>query len=123
MELYLIELTIVWVLIAWIMIATVKGLKKVAPVEAVKQTDLMKGLWKLEIALGLALCGLAGLGTITAIFFPYNFGIGVLLVTSGVFMLTYQATKDLEKVPIIASYTEKIEAWAAKVKEQKKKKR
>ena len=99
-----IEIIIDLILVSWIMIASVRSLKNIAPVPTVKQLDLMKGIWKLETALGLALYGLAGLGIITAICFPLSFGILILLITLAVFILTYQATKDLERVPTIAGY-------------------
>jgi len=111
-NLSLIELSIEILLIIWIMIATINGLRKVAPLKGIKHLDLMKGIWKLEAALGLALAGLAGLGVVVTALYPYSFGILILLVTLGVFILTHLATRELSMVPIIAKYTEKMEAWA-----------
>lgn len=116
MSLSLIILGVEWVLIIWIIIATIQGLRKVEPIHHVKRLNLMRGIWKLEIALGLALCGLAGLGTIAAIHYPSSFGLVILVITLGVFILTFKATKDLEKVPMIAHYSDKIKRWADKVK-------
>ena len=62
----------------------------------------MKGIWKFEIELGFALCGLAGLGIITIILFPQTYGLLLLAITFGVAVLTSQATKDFEKVKIIS---------------------
>jgi len=116
MILPLIILGIEWILILWIMITTTIALKKVAPVLHVKHLELMKGIWLLEIALGLSLAGLAGLGSITAIQYPMTFGILMLWITLAVFLLTYKATRDLERVPLIAHYSEKIKKWVEKSK-------
>lgn len=90
----MVEFAIVWVLVAWILIATYKGLKRANP----KDTPLMKGVWRLEMALGLALCGLASFGTITALFFPYKLGLAVLVLIFGVFIHAYRASRDFEKI-------------------------
>jgi hypothetical protein len=102
------------ILIAWIMTATIRGLKKVCPIQGIRETGLMKAIWKLESALGLSLIGLAGFGIVLTYLYPYTLGIGILVVTLGVFILIHEATRDLEKVPVIAGYIKKIEAWAKK---------
>ena len=106
------------VLLLWIIITTVKSLKKIAPIEGIKDLELMKGIWKLEWAFGLSLTGLAGLGLLATAIYPNSFGLLMLAITLGVFVLTYKATKDLEKVPIIANYIKKIDAWWAKKKKK-----
>lgn len=93
MQWEIIEFAAVWTLVAWILIATYKGFKKANP----QKTPLMRGVWKLEMALGLALCGLAAFGTITSLYFPYNLGPATLVLTFGVFIHAYRATKELEK--------------------------
>lgn len=110
----IIELTISWILIAWIIITTVLALKKVTPIQDIQDVGLMRGIWKLEISLGLSLIGLAAFSSVTAFLFPKSLGISMVIVCLLVFLISYRAKKDLDNVPYIIMYQKKLKDWYEK---------
>ncbi|MFH1316944.1 MAG: hypothetical protein ABII01_05490 [Candidatus Woesearchaeota archaeon] len=108
------ELILEAVLIVGIAITIIKALARVAPSPNVKHEDLMKGIWKLEIAVGFALCGLAGFTISTILASPKIYGPILMVITLGVATLTFQAKVELDRVRLIQTYSKKINAWADK---------
>jgi len=99
------------------MITVIRTIKKITPKLGVKQRSLIKGIWKQQIALGLTLGGLAGLGSIFSIYSPEFFGLIILAITFLVFILTYWSSRDLEKDSIITAHIEKTDRWLKKMGE------
>ena len=118
----LVELAIVWIFIIWIMIALIKALKKVAPIPTIKQSYIINGIWKICVALGLALSGLMAIATFTSLINPRLAGIVMIVISFLVFILVHTAVKNFDKAAVIISYREKIAKWMAKKEGLKEKK-
>jgi len=125
LPLELLELAIVWTIILWIMIALIKTLRKVAPIPAIKQSYIITGIWKICIALGLALSGLMFVATLSSLISPRIAGIIMIVISFLVFILVHTAVHNFDKAALIIAYREKMSKYIAKKKAlnpQKKKK-